>query len=82
MVIQVCVGSSCHLRGSAEIVELLETYIKQHNLDDDVALVGCFCLGTCNRVGVSVQIDDEVHCGVTKENFKEFFTEKILNKLK
>ncbi len=82
MVIKVCVGSSCHLRGSEEIVELLMTYIKQYNLDDEIALVGCFCLGTCNRVGVSVQIDEEIHSGITKENLKEFFAENILKKFK
>lgn len=82
MVIKVCVGSSCHLRGSEEIVELLMTYIKQYNLDDEIAFVGCFCLGTCNRVGVSVQIDEEIHSGITKENLKEFFAENILKKFK
>lgn len=82
MIIQVCVGSSCHLRGSAEIVDLLQAAINENNLDDEIALVGCFCLGKCNCLGVSVQVDDDVHCGITKENFKEFFTENILNKLK
>ncbi len=81
MIIQVCVGSSCHLRGSAKIVELLENAIQENNLDDEIALVGSFCLGKCNRLGVSIQVDEEIYCGITKENFKEFFTENILNKL-
>ena len=37
-----------------------------------------FCFGKCNRVGVTVQVDDEIHVGITRENFKEFFTENIL----
>ncbi|MDD5946549.1 MAG: (2Fe-2S) ferredoxin domain-containing protein [Oscillospiraceae bacterium] len=82
MIIQVCVGSSCHLKGSADIVELFQNAIQEHKLEDDITLAGSFCTGKCNRVGVTVQIDDEIHTGVTRENFKEFFTEKVLNVLK
>ena len=76
--VQVCVGSSCHLKGSQDIVELFEKAVKDHNLEDEVVLSGSFCIGKCNRVGVTVQVDDEIHIGITRENFKEFFTENIL----
>ena len=81
MIIQVCVGSSCHLKGSPEIVELLQKAVTEYHLENEVTLVGSFCIGKCNRIGVTVQIDDDIHVGVTKENFKEFFTNNILNKL-
>ena len=81
MVIQVCVGSSCHLKGSPEIVELLQESIEKENLGDSVTLVGGFCIGKCNRVGVTIQVDDEIHTGITRENFKEFFKEQVLKKL-
>ncbi len=81
MVIQVCVGSSCHLKGSPEIVELLQESIEKENLGDSVTLVGSFCIGKCNRVGVTIQVDDEIHTGITRENFKEFFIEQVLKKL-
>lgn len=81
MIIQICVGSSCHLKGSPEIVELLQKAIEEHNLTDEVTLAGSFCIGKCNRVGVTVQIDDDIHVGITKENFKEFFKENVLDKL-
>ncbi len=81
MVVQVCVGSSCHLKGSPEIVELLQNAIENENLGDSVTLVGSFCIGKCNRVGVTIQVDDEIHTGITRENFKEFFREQILKKL-
>ena len=80
--IQVCVGSSCHLKGSQEIVELLESAVKEHHIEDDVVLSGSFCIGQCNRVGVTVQVNDDVHVGITRENFKEFFTTNILNVIK
>ncbi len=81
MIIQVCVGSSCHLKGSAEIVELLQKAIEEYHLENDITLAGSFCIGKCNRVGVTVQVDDDIHTGVTKESFKEFFNENILNKI-
>ena len=76
--VQVCVGTSCHLKGSQDIVELFEKAVKDHNIEDEVVLSGSFCIGKCNRVGVTVQVDDEIHVGITRENFKEFFTENIL----
>lgn len=80
MIIQVCVGSSCHLKGSAEIVELFQNAISEHRLDREITLAGSFCIGKCNRIGVTVQVDDDIHTGITKENFKEFFNEKVLSK--
>ena len=76
--VQVCVGSSCHLKGSADIVELLEKNVKDYNIEDEVVLSGSFCIGKCNRIGVTVQVNDDIHVGITRENFKEFFTEHIL----
>ena len=81
MIIQICVGSSCHLKGSSDIIELLEKAVADHHLETEVTLVGSFCIGKCNRIGVTVQVDDEIHTGITRENFKEFFTENVLNKI-
>lgn len=81
MIIQVCIGSSCHLKGSPEIVELLQNAIAEHHLEDEITLAGSFCIGKCNRVGVTVQVDDDIHVGITRENFKEFLNEHILSKL-
>lgn len=81
MTIKVCVGSSCHLKGSSEIISLLQKSVEEHQLGEKVTLMGSFCIGKCNRIGVTVQIDDEIHVGITKENFKEFFSEYVLNKI-
>ena len=81
MIIQVCVGSSCHLKGSPEIVELLQQAVEDHHLENEVTLAGSFCIGKCNRIGVTLQVDDEIHVGITKENFKEFFNAHVLTKI-
>ena len=79
VIVQVCVGSSCHLKGSQDIVELLEKAIEESKIQDDVVLTGSFCIGKCNRVGVTVQVNDDVHVGITVENFSEFFKKNILS---
>ena len=79
MIIQICVGSSCHIKGSPEIVELLQNAVEEYGLKEEITLAGSFCIGKCNRVGVTVQVDDEIHTGITKENFKEFFKENVLD---
>ncbi len=81
MIIQICVGSSCHLKGAPEIVELLQKAIEEYHLENEISLAGSFCTGKCNRVGVTISVDDDVYTGVTKEGFKEFFQENVLNKL-
>ena len=76
--VQVCVGSSCHLKGSPAIVELLQKALEEHHLEEEVILSGSFCIGKCNRTGVTVQVDDDIHIGITTENFREFFNKNIL----
>ena len=82
MIVKICVGSSCHLKGSPEIVELMTKAVEENNLQNDITLTGSFCIGKCNREGVTVQVDEEIHVGITRENFREFFAENILRKLK
>ncbi len=82
MIVQVCVGSSCHLKGSAEIVELMQKAIERDHLESEITLAGSFCTGQCNRVGVTITVDDQVFTGVTKDSFSEFYREHIIEKLK
>ena len=79
LIVQICVGSSCHLKGSPEIVQLLENAVAEHHIEDEVVLTGSFCIGKCNRVGVTVQVNDDVHVGITTENFRDFFKKNILD---
>ena len=80
MNIFVCVGSSCHLRGSAKIVELIKDAVKENNREDKIKLSGAFCLGKCTE-GVSIKIDDEIICGVSPDNFDDIFKKHVLDKI-
>lgn len=80
VIIQICVGSSCHLKGSEDIIELLKKEIAARGLENEVTLAGSFCAGKCNREGVTITVDDEVYTGVTRESFSEFFRKAVLEK--
>lgn len=78
MNIYVCVGSSCHLKGSYDVIQLMKQEISIHQLEDKVNLSAAFCLGKC-KDGVSVKINEDIICGVSKDNFNEFFNEQVLS---
>ena len=81
MVISVCVGSSCHLKGSYDIIEAFKSALAVNNLADKITLKATFCLGKCGVAGVTVKIDNEIITGVTTENFNEVFETNVLAKL-
>lgn len=80
MNVYVCVGSSCHLRGSYKIIELMKENIEKNDLEDKVNLSAAFCLGKCTT-GVTIKVDEDIVCGVSPENFSEIFKEHILDKV-
>ena len=80
MKITVCIGSSCHIKGSRQVVEQLQYLIRENKLGDKVELAGTFCMGKCQQ-GVCVQVDEEFF-SVTPETVKEFFEASVLPKVK
>ena len=79
MKITVCIGSSCHLKGSRQVVEELQQLIAQHGLDGKVELAGTFCMGRCQD-GVCVTADGEFH-SVSPESVQDFFETEVLAKV-
>ena len=77
--ITVCIGSSCHIKGSRQVVEQLQYLISENNLGDKVELGGTFCMGKCQQ-GVCVTVNDSFH-SVAPETTAEFFTKEILAKV-
>ena len=75
MKITVCIGSSCHLKGSRQVVERLQHLITENGLEQSVELRGAFCLGKCEP-GVSVTVDGKLF-SVTPEIVDEFFEKEI-----
>ena len=76
MKITVCIGSSCHIKGSRQVVSELQSLIKEKAIEDKVELGGVFCMGKCQQ-GVCVTVDEEFY-SVTPETVVEFFEKAVL----
>ncbi len=77
MVINVCVGSACHLKGSYNIINKFEDLIKEYGLSNKVVVKAAFCLGQCTKA-VSVKIDDGPVSSVNEDTIIEFFKTNVL----
>ena len=77
--ITVCIGSSCHIKGSRQVVEQLQYLIAKNALGDKGELGGTFCMGKCQQ-GVCVTVNDSFH-SVTPETVEEFFAQEVLAKV-
>ena len=75
----VCIGSSCHLKGSRQVVEQLQRLIAEHELGEKVELSGTFCMGKCQK-GVCVTVGEEFY-SVTPETVVDFFNTAVLPKV-
>lgn len=79
MKITVCIGSSCHIKGSRQVVSQLQDLIKENSLEDKVTLGGTFCMGKCQQ-GVCVSVEDEFH-SVSPDTVSDFFEKEVLAKV-
>ena len=75
MKVTICIGSSCHIKGSRKIVERLQELILQNDLGDKIDLGGTFCIGQCQK-GVCVKVEEEVF-SVLPETVDSFFENEI-----
>lgn len=78
--VMICVGSSCHLKGSRYIVETFQRLIQQNEVEDKVELSATFCMGNCVS-GVNVMVDGEQY-SVMPDTAEEFFNSEILARVK
>ena len=79
MVVTICIGSSCHLKGSRDIIAILQRLITLNGIGDKVELTGSFCMGQCEK-GVCVKVNDELF-SVTPATAESFFNTEILGRL-
>lgn len=73
----VCVGSSCHIRGSYQVIKIWGDLIKENKLEDRVVLKAAFCMGQCMN-GIACTINGEPVNNVGFVNAYEIFNEKVM----
>ena len=77
--LSVCVGSSCHLKGSFNVIQTFQQLVEEENLHDKIEMEAQFCMRECQK-GVSVQVDGEV-ISVSPETAAEVFKTQVMSKL-
>jgi NADH:ubiquinone oxidoreductase subunit E len=77
MTVTVCVGSSCHIKGSRQIIVRFNELLKESGLEEKIELQGSFCMERCGE-GLNWQIDDQPISSKNVEEAIRTFTEKVL----
>lgn len=77
--LNVCIGSSCHLKGSYNILQSFQQLLEEEGLHDKIDLKAQFCMKQCQN-GVSVSIGETVY-SVSPETAREFFREQVASKV-
>jgi len=77
LVVTVCVGSSCYVRGSDRVAEALQRLISAHGLEGKVELSGAFCMEHCS-LGVTLRVGDRIYSQVMPDEVDEFFAREVL----
>ncbi|MDO4272285.1 MAG: (2Fe-2S) ferredoxin domain-containing protein [Eubacteriales bacterium] len=80
MKIEICIGSSCHLRGSHEVIEKMTLLLKQYKVNAEIELCGSFCMDACSK-GVSVRVDGEKVYHLKPDETEAFFQEEVLRRI-
>jgi len=80
MKVQVCIGSSCHQRGSYQVMKKLREMVAEKGLEDKVSVGSAFCLGHCDD-GVSVAVNEDIVTGIGVGNVEQLFEQYILGQL-
>ncbi len=76
VVVTVCVGSSCYVRGADRVAEALQRLIDEHGLQAKVELTGAFCMDRCSQ-GVTIRVGERVYCQVMPEEVEAFFAREV-----
>ena len=81
MEITVCVGSSCHIKGSHSFIDYLQKSIVAHQLEKQIVLKASFCIGYCSE-GINIKVNDERIVVSGLDELKELFTNRLVNEAK
>lgn len=73
MELLICVGSSCHLKGSEVVIKTFQELIEKEGLTKKVVLKGSFCMGKCSENGVTVKVQDKFYKTKCDEAEKFFY---------
>jgi NADH-quinone oxidoreductase subunit G len=65
--VSVCVGTSCHIKGSQDILEGLMAHVRDNKLEDKIGIQASFCFENCGKAP-NVKIGDKLMSKCTLES--------------
>lgn len=75
--LSVCIGSSCHLKGSYNVIQTFQQLIEEYALHDKIEFKSTFCMKMCRQYGVSVSLNHRVY-NIQPETSDEFFKTAVI----
>ena len=76
IVVTVCVGSSCHIKGARDIITRFNQFLSEQGLTDKVELKGTFCMERCGE-GINWKINDEILSSSSVDEAVEVLRQKV-----
>lgn len=70
----ICLGSSCFARGNKQLVKIVNDYLRDRNLLNEVRFHGQRCFGQC-AVGPSMKLDGKLLERLDEESVVAFLDE-------
>ena len=74
--IRICLGSSCFSRGNKKTLQIIQQYLKDHQLEHDVILKGNHCFSNCSE-GPILKIDQKIYEQVTQDKVLEILEKEF-----
>lgn len=74
--LSVCIGSSCHLKGSYNVIQTFLALIEEHQLHDRIDFKSTLCMKRCHYEGVGLMLNGEEH-RIMPDEAAEFFNAKV-----
>lgn len=71
MILKICIGSACHIKGSYDVIRRMKAYIEENNLNSIIELKSSFCLGKCGNA-VSIQVDSNPIQSIRPDEVTDF----------
>jgi NADH:ubiquinone oxidoreductase subunit E len=72
----VCMGSACFSRGNIRTLDLIQRYLKEHDLEKEVLVTGTLCQDRC-RQGPNVMLQGECFCGMEPKAILGLLEERL-----
>ena len=76
--VEICIGSACYVKGSSQVVNELNSLIKEKGWEDKIAVKGSFCMKACqNHIGLGIRINGRQIEQVTAQNAREVLEREL-----